>query len=65
MGNHTTHKDAETLSRLTESIVENRDLFIELCAANGPKVTNTQFRKPLDKTATYRMPEQVYTNVQQ
>ena len=48
------HTDSSTSKNFTESMVDNRDLFIELCAANEITVTNTMFGKPLDETATYR-----------
>ena len=49
------HPDSNILENFTESMIENRDLLVEFCAANELKVTNTTFRKPLDKTATYRI----------
>lgn len=39
-------------------MTENRDLIIELCAANDFKTTNVMFRKPVDQTATRREAEE-------
>ena len=43
------HTNSDILQNFTESMFENRDLFIEFFAANELKVTNTLFRKILDK----------------
>ena len=48
------HTNSSTLENFTESMTQNKDLFVEFRAANDSKVTNTMFRKPLDRTATYR-----------
>ena len=55
MGKHTMHCNSEGLERLTETMRDNRDLMTELCMTNEMRVMNTMYRKPKQKTATYRI----------
>ena len=54
MGTHTMHDNEGELTNLREGMRESRDSLVELCATNNLEVTNTMFRKPVDKIATYR-----------
>ena len=58
MGKHTMHKDNEELNNFLEGMTENRELMVEFCLSNELKVMNIMFRKPLEKTATYRKRKQ-------
>ena len=54
MGNHTLHQNGAAIENLTDEMMDNRDLLIEYCVRHELKVTNTMYRKPPNKTATYR-----------
>ena len=59
MGKHTMHTNGSKIELLAESMRENRDLMMELCMTYKLKATNTTYRKPLTKIATYRKIEEV------
>ena len=59
MGTHTLHTNADYVQRFSEDMRDNRNLFTELCIANGFKVMNTMFRKRPEKLATYRKPKSI------
>ena len=62
MGKHTMHENDNAIEHLSESMRENRELMVEFCVANEFKVANTMFRKPLDRTATYRNRKEINQN---
>ena len=64
MGKHTMHKNEEKVNQLRDEMRENRDLLTELCITNELRVTNTMYRKPLHKIATYRIKKEITTETE-
>lgn len=54
MGPHMFGRGREYLEGVSQSTKENRDLFVDFCAANSFRVLNTDFQKPPAKQATFR-----------
>ena len=65
MGKHTLHRNADTVHNLNEAMLENRSNLIDFATINNLKVVNTQYRKPLNKTATYRIRKEAHLILEQ
>lgn len=54
IGNHTFQSNTANVAEMTEDMLGNRHLLVELCKEQNMIAANTQFRKQENKLATYR-----------
>ena len=55
MGKYTMYENKEQMEKLTEGMLENRELLAQLTTANDMELINTMYKKSITKLATYRI----------
>ena len=55
IGKHTMLEQKEDIKKLTDSMLENKELLIQFVNSNDLKIMNTRFKKHIGKLATCRI----------
>jgi len=54
IGKHTFEPEANNINEMTDIVIQNRELLVDLCQEHKLTIMNTQFQKTKEKLATYR-----------